>query len=202
MMLRLLVVTALAAAMLVSTTTAACACTCAELTPAEAVKHAAAVFTGTVVSVKTVKGPPNAQKVYTFRTDHAYKGTAATEYQVGADTDSPACGYVFEQGTRYLVFAGSDGRIPGVNLSTTLCSGNIPIRAGKDPVQAGDERQATHETIAGRVTEAHVTALGTPRTPGEAVPAEATSVYWRWVATVAVLTTTALTIYARHNPSE
>ncbi|MFE0154303.1 hypothetical protein ACFWY5_44675 [Nonomuraea sp. NPDC059007] len=201
MMLRLLVVTALAAAMLVGTTTAACACSCVEFKPAQAVENATAVFTGTVVAIRTVKGPPNAQKVYTFRTDNVYKGAPAAEFQIGADTDSPACGYVFDQDARYLVFAGPAERVPGASLSTSLCSGNIPIRPGTGPLKAGDERETTHETIGGPVTTDLITALGTPVRPGNTgnTGTPQPAVFWRWVAAVAVVTATTLPWYARHS---
>ncbi|MBB5084917.1 hypothetical protein [Nonomuraea endophytica] len=201
MMLRLLVVTALAAAVLAGTTTAACACSCVEFKPAQAVQNATAVFTGTVVAIRTVKGPPNAQKVYTFRADNVYKGAPAAEFQIGADTDSPACGYVFDQDTRYLVFAGPAERVPGVSLSTSLCSGNVPIRAGTGPLQVGDERETAPETLGGPVTTELITALGTPAQPGKSgTPGTSRSaVPWQWVAAVAVVTAATLAWYARRN---
>ncbi|MFC4116337.1 hypothetical protein [Nonomuraea zeae] len=160
----------LAAAVLVGASPAAHACSCADLTPAQAVGHADAVFTGTVVNVQVGDGDPFGPRppaVYRFRADNVYKGAPAAEFTLASDLDGASCGYKFEPGTRYLVFAqsgtsGAAERAPGVSLSSSLCSGNIPVEAGTGLLRPGDERRASHESWSGPVDAALIAALGPP----------------------------------------
>ncbi|HEX4817329.1 MAG TPA: hypothetical protein VFV66_31695 [Nonomuraea sp.] len=96
-----------------------------------------------------------------------FKGEGATTYTVASNLHTPACGYPFEKGARYLVFATrEDGMltepVPGVRLTSHLCSGNVPLDRGTGPLRPGDERAAGHETLADRVDPALVAALGAP----------------------------------------
>ncbi|WP_345578879.1 hypothetical protein [Nonomuraea rosea] len=168
----------LAAAMLVGVAPAAHACSCADMRPAKAVDHADAVFTGTVVDVRKDVGDPFGARppaVYRFRADNVYKGAPAAEFTLASDVDGASCGYTFESGTRYLVFAtsgtsGLDVKVPGVSMSSTLCSGNIPVKAGKGLLRPGDERRASHESWAGPVDDELIAALGTPAKATSAAP--------------------------------
>jgi hypothetical protein len=146
----------------------ACACSCAALKPEEQVRQAAAVFTGTVVATRAVEGGPGGVTppiVYTFRADQVYKGAVRARYQVATNRDSAACGFGFESGSRYLVFA-SSGRSglfavdPGVPLSTSLCAGTQEIRAGTAPLRSADGIPEESPLPAGLLT-----ALGTPDRP-------------------------------------
>jgi hypothetical protein len=180
MMLRLLTVVALVASVLVGTSTAACACSCVTFVPEEAVGRADAAFTGTVVNVHTGDARPRGPippTVYTFRADHVYKGSPAAEYVVAANVHSSSCGYTFEMGTRYLVFAttGDSGlgeEVRDVSLFSSLCAGNVPVKAGTGPLRVGDERTTSHETLVSTVDADLITALGTP----ERVPEISSSV--------------------------
>ncbi|MEU6719314.1 hypothetical protein ABZ897_48300 [Nonomuraea sp. NPDC046802] len=164
---RLFALFALVAALLAGTSTAAHACSCARMTPAQSAEQATAVFTGTVVAARDARSPDPA--VFTFRADNVYKGTPAAEFTLATNVDSAACGYAFEKGTRYLVFAGSETstlaeKVPGVELSSSLCSGNVPIQQGTGPLRPGDERTPGHESLAGPVDAALIAALGAPKT--------------------------------------
>lgn len=194
MVLRLLALLALAASVLVGLSTPAYACSCADLSPARAVEHADAVFTGTVADVRAEEGPGR-PRVYTFLADQVYKGRPAGRFTVASSADSASCGYAFERGGRYLVFAaaGSAGSmVAGVELSSTLCSGNVPVDPGTGPLRPGDEREAGHESLAGPVDAGLVKALGTPARPvaaGETSPVkeplraeEETGIAWGWIA--------------------
>jgi hypothetical protein len=194
MVLRLLALLALAASLLVGLSTAAHACSCADLSPAQAVEHADAVFTGTVTHVRAEEGMAG-PRVHTFRADQVYKGLPAERFTVASSADSASCGYAFERGGRYLVFAASSPTGPvaeGVELSSTLCSGNVPVDPGTGPLRPGDEREAGHESLAGPVDAGLVKALGTPLPPvaaGETFPVKeplraegGTGAGWGWIA--------------------
>ncbi|MEV4177977.1 hypothetical protein [Nonomuraea sp. NPDC049709] len=178
MVLRSLALLAIIASFLVGTSTAAYACSCADLTPAESVEHADTVFTGTVTEVRESEGDPLGPRppiVFTFRADNVYKGAPAAELTLATSADSASCGYPFERGTRYLVFAtsGPSGLfdpVPGVGLTSNLCSGNVPVDPGTGPLRPGDERTTSHESLAGPVNTALLTALGTP-SPVTSTPA-------------------------------
>ncbi|GII66071.1 hypothetical protein Skr01_61560 [Sphaerisporangium krabiense] len=149
----------------------ACACSCATLKPADQMRLSAAVFTGTVVASRQVKGDPAGPTppiVYTFRPDQVYKGEPVTEVQVASNAESPACGYQFTTGGRYLVFASAEktGMLqpdPGVPLHTGLCLGNRQVGLGAAPVRAGEP------VVNGEPIDAElIDALGAPEPPSVA----------------------------------
>ncbi|NJP88233.1 hypothetical protein HCN51_01965 [Nonomuraea sp. FMUSA5-5] len=167
----MLALLALAAALLVGLPTAAHACSCADLTPALAVREADAVFTGTVTNVRE-EDRPGRPRVYTFLADQVYKGTPAARITLTSNADSASCGYPFQRDGRYLVFAAvssSGPAVEGVELSSGMCSGNVPVDRGTGPLRPGDERKAGHESLAGPVDAEFVQALGTPQPPAAAV---------------------------------
>ncbi|NRQ32361.1 hypothetical protein HII36_10995 [Nonomuraea sp. NN258] len=180
MTLRLLALLALIAAALAGTATAAHACDCATLSPAKAVGHAKTVFTGTVVAIRSDSmNPlgPSEPNVYTFRADTVYKGAPAAEYTVATNVGGAACGYAFERGARYLVFAGTDPSVlnetaPRAALSSSLCAGNVPVEPGSGPLSPGDERAVHHESFSGPITAELIAALGPAR---NATPAPASA---------------------------
>ncbi|GIH99167.1 hypothetical protein Pta02_11760 [Planobispora takensis] len=143
---RLFVVLLLLATVVVGAPAAACVCRCAPLEPAEQMKHAAAVFTGTVTGVRHVSGDrlgPTPPVVYRFRPDQIYKGGPAAEFEVATNVNEASCGYAFTVGSQYLVFASDkeSGLLaidPGVPLNTSLCAGNQPVRPGDRPLRAED----------------------------------------------------------------
>ncbi|GAA4919303.1 hypothetical protein GCM10023334_021890 [Nonomuraea thailandensis] len=190
----MLALLALAASFLVGLSTAAHACSCANLSPARAVEHADAVFTGTVTRVRAEEGTGR-PRIYTFRADQVYKGMPAERFTVASSADSASCGYAFGRGGRYLVFAASGSAGPaaeGAELSSTLCSGNVPVDPGSGPLRPGDEREAGHESLAGPVDAGLVKALGTPSRPvvtgetftvkGPLRAEEETGSGWGWIA--------------------
>ncbi|MDF5756975.1 hypothetical protein [Spongiactinospora sp. TRM90649] len=151
--LRVLAVAALISALLVTGAGTACACTCAEVPPAEAVRSSSSVFTATVEGVRA-DGPEFVGA--TLRVDHVYKGDRAAKIEVFTRTNSAACGYTFEPGVRYLLFT----RTENGRLTTMLCSGNRRVPDGTRALRAGDDTDGmgplSHELIA---------ALGDPGPP-------------------------------------
>ncbi|MFF5205284.1 hypothetical protein [Streptosporangium sp. NPDC000396] len=177
---RILAVLLFLAATLAIAPGTACACSCARLEPKAQVGQSAAVFTGTVVAVRQVEGTlsgPRPPMVYTFRVDQVYKGKASVEFDVATNADGASCGYDFDTGSRYLVFAseGESGTFeidPGVPLRTTLCSGNRRVQAGEAPLRMGDGVQnaepLTAELLAALGTATRPTAVAKPSPPDAA----------------------------------
>ncbi|WP_433248249.1 hypothetical protein ACQPYK_00180 [Streptosporangium sp. CA-135522] len=174
---RVLAVLLLIAATLAITPGTACACSCAQLGPKAQVEESAAVFTGTVTAARRVEGDPLGPRppiVYTFRADQVYKGRADAEFQVATNSDEDSCGYRFDVGTRYLVFAsaGESGLFatdPGVSLHTSLCAGNRMIRSGDGPLRLTDGIPDATPLTAGLLTAlgpaARPTATAVPPSP-------------------------------------
>lgn len=65
----------------------------------------------------------------------------------------PACGYEFVKGVRYLVLA----RVRDSRPTTTLCSGNLRLPAGDQPLRPSDQVQGMEP-----LTPEPIAALGTP----------------------------------------
>jgi hypothetical protein len=99
------------------------ACSCAEpLLPREAAEKAAAVFTGVVTSHELVtrqdspSGEP--RRHYQFTATDVFKGEVGTTVDVYTGLGGGDCGYSFEIGQKYLVYAyGTPPR-----LNTNICS--------------------------------------------------------------------------------
>jgi hypothetical protein len=101
----------------------AAACSCVQPPPPkEAMEQSAAVFEGTVTDVREAHG--NEVREMSFEVDlrvgRRFKGAEADMVTVITAENSAACGYNFEVGQTYLVYADasdSDGQ-----LSVSLCS--------------------------------------------------------------------------------
>lgn len=107
------------------------ACSCMTQAPREAIEQAAAVFEGYVESIETAEaaeGVPIEHRVR-LRVVRTWKDAATEALVVTTAGDSAACGYPFEQGRSYLVYAfAQDG-----GLAVSLCGRTQPIeRADED----------------------------------------------------------------------
>lgn len=107
----------------------ALACTCAPPPgPQESLAASDAVFTGTVVSVTPGEGTNRV----VFRVEGAWKGAKCGEVTVSTALDEAACGYGFQVGTSYLVYATKhQGK-----LSTNICSRTRPTASASEDLQA------------------------------------------------------------------
>jgi hypothetical protein len=109
----------------------ACACSCMEVTPAEAYAFADAVFIGTAVDVdQPWRGPMRSSAdpvTVTFDVTAVSKGAVPANARLQTAFDGASCGYDFVAGTRYLVYVhiGEDGV-----WTSGLCSGNEVLAAG------------------------------------------------------------------------
>ncbi len=93
------------------------ACKCKQLSPSEALSLSQTAFTGKVLKVTMDKEKTNYS--VTFKVLKTFKGDFSEEVVITTRVSSAACGYNFEKGTSYLVFAADN--------STNSCSGNMTL---------------------------------------------------------------------------
>ena len=91
------------------------------------------MFSGTVSKLRSIDpGPPpwnSAVVAATFQIETLFKGLSGNEISVFTSASSAACGYAFEAGLSYLVYANRDQGV----LFTTTCSRTRPLaQAGED----------------------------------------------------------------------
>ena len=137
----------------------AMACSCMSPPPFEkAVKQADAVFVGEVASSGPVDGRQRFMGMmsdelvaYGFAVEEVVAGDVGSSVEVITHSSSATCGFPFQEGDRYVVFADErEGR-----LETYLCSRTEPINetvsfGGETPV--GETRAGTSSDDAGPPT--------------------------------------------------
>lgn len=128
-LVRLVVAAVLAFALLPLSANTAWACLCDPVAPREAVRNAAAVFTGVARGRITPERLGFGERVE-FTVETVFKGGVPSRWSVTIEATS--CGYVFSDGERYTVFATAEAR-------TNLCMGNVqgtidPATYGVEPV--------------------------------------------------------------------
>ncbi len=105
-----------------------------------------AVFTGTAIARQDVpSGARSAQHLdWTFAVDEVRKGPVATARQVvRSGAHGASCGYGFEVGGRYVVYA----TVVEDRLFTGLCTGTAPVAAQEVPAATGTARTSTSESL-------------------------------------------------------
>ena len=99
------------------------ACSCAGASPEESAAQADLVFLGTVAEVtltnRSVRAGSSDPLRVVFDVQTVYKGDGEEELVLETARDGASCGYTFQVGQRYLVYARA---VDGV-LTTDLCSG-------------------------------------------------------------------------------
>lgn len=133
----------------------AAACSCAELlSPAKALDRATAVFSGMVVSLEGPTGNiiSSADPVtVVLQADKVWKGAKQSNITITTALDSASCGYEFQIGQWYLVYANGAHD----DLQVDLCSGTKQLfQADEDLEFLGDGHaifgdQNTNNTSAG-----------------------------------------------------
>jgi Tissue inhibitor of metalloproteinase len=135
MNLRLIVAASVVAVFSLAAHRSAAACSCVmPAPPLESMASSAAVFEGTVTGVREPGGEAGYQNIeVTLRIGRRFKGAAADTVTVVTANSSAACGYGFEQGRTYLVYAddGGDGQ-----LSASLCSRTARIEDAAEDLAA------------------------------------------------------------------
>jgi len=103
------------------------ACSCGQIPIDERFEHSQAVFSGRVIETETIQSDMKA----IFQVDRAWKGVSEDTVTVRTSTQGAACGYFFNEGKSYLVYAFGDEH----SLSTGSC-GNVAV------IEAAGERIA------------------------------------------------------------
>ncbi len=96
-------------------TTPAFACSCAMATPSEQFENAKAVFVGTVKDI-SADGYDN---IVDFDVSESRKGLNTKSVSVTTSQQGASCGFSFEKGREYTVYAYDDNG----DLGTGICSG-------------------------------------------------------------------------------
>ena len=101
-------------------------CRCVPIAPEDAMERAEAVFTATVVSVRSLPAPPDAPAVgqeARMRVHAAWKGVDTSEVIVVSRMTS--CDFTYRPGDRYLIY----GRVDADGtLRATYCGGSRTIQ--------------------------------------------------------------------------
>jgi hypothetical protein len=126
-----------AAGMVLAPVTPACACSCAQVTSEEAADNATIVFVGVVRDVDVplrIFGGSSADPVTVeFDVSEVHKGQVPARMSLTTALDGASCGYPFQEGGRYLVFASDYGS----GMTTSLCAGNRDLATETDPFPTG-----------------------------------------------------------------
>ena len=105
------------------------ACSCIRpAAPRVELERAALVFVGTVTEVTQPEDDPAVDKTVSFEPSSILKGPAPSPLVLTTAGNSAACGYGFEVGNEYLVYADAQRRV-------SLCSRTaLYRRAGGEPI--------------------------------------------------------------------
>jgi hypothetical protein len=112
------------------------ACSCAApATTQQALGQAAAVFAGRVRSIEMVGAGEFQHLQVEFVVERVWKGQVGAVLQLATARDTGGCGFPFERGVSYLVYASAASG----GLSSSLCSRTAPLEAaGTDLAELGE----------------------------------------------------------------
>jgi hypothetical protein len=115
------------------------ACDCDVPTVKESLEHATAIFTGKVIKVEPVEPVEKNHTVrVTIEVDSVWKGEPRGTIHVFTPEDGGACGYGFEPGQTYLVYAKREADAADT-LTTDICTRTRKLsEAGADLKELGD----------------------------------------------------------------
>jgi hypothetical protein len=105
------------------------ACSCMRLTPSEGFTSSSAVFTGEVTKIEKNKSTPFRGLEVTLKVKKLWKGEPEETVKVHTAGSSAACGYPFQLGKTYLVYAVSDEADP---MRVSLCSRTALLDEAKE----------------------------------------------------------------------
>lgn len=114
--------------------------------PEDALNKADAVFSGEVLEIvenKKFFGGSYGRTVH-FKVDKNWKGTNESETAITTGYDGGDCGYSFEKGQKYLVYASASNMyVPGT-LSTTICHRTTELTNATEDLNAlGEGREVS-----------------------------------------------------------
>lgn len=121
--------------------TAVSACSCAPPgTPQEELNRSDAVFAGQVESIQDsltsgFMGPGQDYDV-TFDIMRVWKGPETDTLKVKTSSSSASCGYSFQEGEDYLVYANEEYQVEDGDLTVSLCSRTASLENAEQDVAA------------------------------------------------------------------
>ncbi|MGH3928812.1 MAG: hypothetical protein ACRDTF_02395 [Pseudonocardiaceae bacterium] len=104
----------------------ALACSCAAMAFPTQIERADIVFAGRVIERKEAAGVlvgSGDAVTWTFAVDRLHKGAARDEHEVVSARSEATCGFEFEVGRAYLVFASEQSSDGADSMVTGLCDG-------------------------------------------------------------------------------
>ncbi|RXT06563.1 hypothetical protein [Ammoniphilus sp. CFH 90114] len=130
--------------------TAGYACSCVETpSPQVALNQADAVFVGRAENITTDNkfslGSSVDPVLISFEVSTVWKGNEQNNVEVMTVSGSESCGYSFDLGKEYLVYAFKNDR---GELQTNICTRTTPLSAAQDDLQAlGEGRSPYSPTV-------------------------------------------------------
>lgn len=120
------------------------ACSCiAPVTPQEALESSTAVFTGKVVSTEVQNGvmiSSGDPVTVTFDVSKIWKGSESQTIVITTAREDASCGYTFEKGKEYIVYAYGEENELGTNICTRT---NMLANAQEDLQELGEGKIIT-----------------------------------------------------------
>lgn len=116
------------------TTGVAYACSCVISTPAERYDRAEVILSGTVTGINDRSLSQYLD--HTVKVSKTWKGTAGSEVVITSHESSATCGFNFEKGQEYLIYATKTEN----GLETNLCSGTALLQYAKEDLDYLDSR--------------------------------------------------------------
>lgn len=105
------------------------ACSCMALTPSEGFTSSYAVFTGEVTDIAKNESTAFRGREVTLKVKDLWKGDPEPIIKVHTAGSSAACGYPFQKGVTYLVYAIRDEADP---MRVSLCGRTAPVDRAKE----------------------------------------------------------------------
>jgi hypothetical protein len=121
----------------------ASACSCIMPPPPEdALNEADAVFSGEVVEIiENGKFTKGYGKIVHIKVDEVWKGINDSEVVITTGNNDGDCGYPFEKGRNYLIYASKSDMYVNNSLSTTICNRTTQIASAAEDLKAIGEGQ-------------------------------------------------------------
>lgn len=136
-------------AMFVAAPTSSYACSCAELPSVEEeLLHSEAVFSGKVIDIqqkKHLKG--YLTKTVLFEIEATWKGGSQSQVIVTTGSGGGDCGFDFEKGREYLVYASESSMYGKKELVTILCDRTRLVTAADEDFAVLGEGKAPNQEV-------------------------------------------------------
>lgn len=110
----------------------------------EEVEKSAAAFTGEVTHIEK----KNRSRKVTFEVSNTWKGVTKSQIVISTGLNSADCGFPFELGGNYLIYANESSMYGGVDeLSTTICNRTAAIEEAQQDLETLGEGEPPTEDV-------------------------------------------------------